>query len=114
MSAPYKPQQKKVIVLNAKSEMDFPSLGPAQAVPKKTILNYGAAAAKAPAPSAPAPAPASVKVAAKPKRDIVTHCYDDTPEDYDGPDEFDAESDIDSDEEFNAHIDDKRRPGEIW
>ena len=116
MSASYKPPQKKVLVLNVKSEAEFPSLGPAPlAVAKKTVLNYGAAAAKAPAPAAPAAAP--VKVEAKPKRYIVTHCYDDTPEDYDGPDEFDAEeSELDPQtEEFNAHIGDgSRRGGGLW
>jgi hypothetical protein len=119
MSALYKPPQKKVLVLNVKSEAEFPSLGPApQAVAKKTVLNYGAAAAKEPAPApAPASAPAPVKVEAKHKRYIVTHCYDDTPEDYDGPDEFDAgESEIDPQtEEFNAHIGDgSRRGGGLW
>jgi hypothetical protein len=53
------------------------------------------------------------------KKDIVTHCYDELPEDYDGPDEefVDIEAAEAEEEaaEFNAHLGSRRRGDNgIW
>ena len=109
--------EKRKVAIDFKSESAFPSLGSKpEPGAKKPVLNYGAAAAagaKAPAPVAPAAAVVSIK------KDIVTHCYDDFPEDYDGPDEefvdVEEEAAVAEATEFNAHIGTRRRGGNgIW
>lgn len=39
----------------------------------------------------------------KPSSAVVTHCYDEFGEDYDGPDEYEMQADADA-YEFNAHL----------
>ena len=39
----------------------------------------------------------------KPSSTVVTHCYDEFGEDYDGPDEYELQAETDA-HEFNAHL----------
>jgi hypothetical protein len=111
--------ENKKTAIDFTSESEFPSLG-SKPEAKKPVLNYGGAAAAGAKAPTPVPKPvvaASVMV----KKDIVTHCYDDTPEDYDGPDEDEEFIDVEEAEaeaeatEFNAHLDSRRRGDNgIW
>jgi len=87
---------------NFVSEDAYPSLGKIK--PKAPpALNFKKAIEEAPA-APPTPAPASIK---KKPVYIPQHCYDDGPEDYDGPEE---------DAEYNADLASVRRRGDkgIW
>ena len=94
-------EEKRVAsALNFKSATTYPPLagssgsgGSSAAAPKATTLNFAGAAAAATATAATAVAVAAAAPFSRPlvpllhRRIIVTHCYDDVPEDYDGPDE---------------------------
>jgi len=117
-------EEKRKKAIDFTSEAAFPSLGskPEEKKPeaKKLVLNYGGAAAagaKAPAPVQTVVAAATVPI----KKDIVTRCYDELPEDYDGPDEDAELVDVEAEEaeaettEFNAHLGSRRRGDNgIW
>jgi len=118
-------EEKKKTAIDFTSEAAFPSLGSAKAEAKKPVLNYGGAAAagaKASAPvTVPNPKPVVAAATVPKKKDIVTHCYDDIPDDYDGPDEDSEFVDVEAAEaeaeaaEFNAHIGTRRRGDNgIW
>jgi hypothetical protein len=119
-------EEKKKTAIDFKSEAAFPSLGSKpEPETKKLVLNYGGAAAagaKAPTPvTVPNPKPVVAAATVPKKKDIVTHCYDDIPDDYDGPDEDAEFVDVEAAEaeeeaaEFNAHIGTRRRGDNgIW
>jgi hypothetical protein len=135
-------ERRLIDALNFTSESAYPSLsgsgsgssGSSSNRVKATAMNFAvAAAAPAAAPATPAAATvATTTVIPVRPRTIVTHCYDELPEDYDGPDE-DAMSDHESVQEgegcdgwvddsdnnegqFNAALMDNRRRGDngIW
>jgi hypothetical protein len=97
-------EEKRVAsALNFKSATTYPSLGSGSvgaAAPPKATMNFAGVAAVAAATTVAATttiATATAAAVAAPfsrhldtllhRRTIVTHCYEDIPEDYDGPDE---------------------------
>jgi hypothetical protein len=104
-------QSKKVApaapVLDTKSATDFPAL-------KTTVVVVSASGGSqkmdfkkvASVPAAPVQAINKITtppIKIKPSSTVVTHCYDEFGEDYDGPDEYELQAETDA-HEFNAHL----------
>lgn len=95
------------VTLDTKSAADFPAL-------KATVISVAPGAGakmdfkKVASTTSVAPVQAINKIAAqptkiKPSSKVVTHCYDEFGEDYDGPDEYEIQAEADA-YEFNAHL----------
>lgn len=91
--------------LDTKSAIDFPAL-------KATVVAPTAVSQKmdfkkvAAAPAAPVQAINKITaqpIKIKPSSAVVTHCYDEFGEDYDGPDEYELQAAADA-HEFNSHL----------
>lgn len=99
------------------SEKEYPTLGgraPAPAKKAPTVWTTGPDETARPTPPKPLSAvdrilQARAAATAAPRRPLITNrCYDDGPEDYDGPDEEDYDA---SGGEFNPHLSHGRRSG---
>lgn len=105
--------KKKVVVAPAPdttSTTAFPTLGSARASTTPTVSKLDfkkAATVAAPTINKITPQPVKIKTGTgttgiSPSSKVVSHCYDEFGEDYDGPDE--VEEEVEDDVEFNANL----------
>jgi hypothetical protein len=123
-AAEEKTRKEAAAKLNFTSEKEYPSLGSAAPLPKKTALNFAATAAAAaalPDPHAPAEEDFRNPEAMARRSRIGNRCWDDGPLDYDGPEEdemppYEEGDEEDPDAEYNANTVSDRRRGDngIW